>query len=286
MAPTMADTPSKAARATSRIAVGPQYDTTHVYVQPGMVPAFTAAWKATFGGTSSAVSVTDVTPTPSRTKSELVFSPVGTLSVFDFQTPIPYPFGTERTGWLITNMDSGIQQARASGANVIVAPFPDPVGRDAVIQFPGGINAQLYWHTTPPAYKPLQTVPENRVYLPPDAVSAFLRSYLKFTSGVVESDVPKANASEIGLPSETFRRIRLISPFGRTVVSVTNGHLPYPYGHETTGYKVANLATTLSKAKAAGATVLSGPHLSGGRHSAIVKFPGGYVAEIHDNSSG
>ncbi|MGW5465364.1 hypothetical protein [Streptomyces sp. NPDC003996] len=124
------------------------------------------------------------------------------------------------------------------------------------------------------------------MYLPPDAVSAFLRSCLKFTSGVVESDVPKANASEIGLPSQTFRRIRLTSPFGRTVISVTHGHLPYPYGHETTGYKVANLATTLSKAKAADATVLSGPHLSGGRHSAIVTFPGGYVAEIHDSNSG
>jgi hypothetical protein len=146
-----------------------------------MVPAFTAAWKATFGGTSSAMSVTDVTPTPSRTRSELVFSPAGTLSVFDFQTPIPYPFGTERTGWLMTNMDSGIQQARASKASVIVAPFPDPVGRDAVIQFPGGVNTQLHWHTTPPAYKPLQTVPENRVYLPPDAVSAFLRSYVNLT---------------------------------------------------------------------------------------------------------
>ncbi|MGW5434531.1 hypothetical protein ACWET9_46720 [Streptomyces sp. NPDC004059] len=67
---------------------------------------------------------------------------------------------------------------------------------------------------------------------------------------------------------------------------MTHGHLPYPYGHETTGYKVANLATTLSKAKAADATVLSGPHLSGGRHSAIVTFPGGYVAEIHDSNSG
>ncbi|MER6567543.1 hypothetical protein ABT288_15460 [Streptomyces sp. NPDC001093] len=73
----------------------------------------------------------------------------------------------------MTNMDSGIEQPRASGANVIVSPFPAPVGRDAVIPFPGGVNTQLYWHTTPPAYKPLQTVPENRVYLPPDAVSAF-----------------------------------------------------------------------------------------------------------------
>ncbi|MFE7466058.1 glyoxalase [Streptomyces sp. NPDC057499] len=246
------------------------------------MPAFAAAWKATFGGTSNSVVVADVTPTPSRTKSQLIFSPVGNLSVFDFQTPIPFPFGTERTGWLVTSIPAGIQQAQASGAKVVVSPFSDPVGKDAVIQFPGGINAQLYWHTTAPAYKPLRTIPENRVYLSADAVSAFLSSYLKFTSGSVESDDLRANASEIGLPGQTFRRIRITSPFGRTAISVTNGHLPFPYGHEVTGYRVANLATTLGKAKAAGATVLSGPHLSGGRHSAVVKFPGGYVAELHD----
>ncbi|MFE7314047.1 glyoxalase [Streptomyces sp. NPDC057555] len=286
MASTVAGTPSRAVRTGSRIAVGTQYNTTHVYVRPGTMPAFAAAWKATFGGTTSTASVADVTPTPSRTKSQLIFSPVGTLSVFDFQTPIPFPFGTERTGWLMTSMPAGIQQARASGAKVIVSPFPDPVGQDAVIQFPGGVNTQLYWHTTAPAYAPLQTIPENRVYLSADAVSAFLSSYLRFTSGSVESDVLKANASEIGLPGQTFRRIRITSPFGRTVISVTNGHLPYPYGHEVTGYRVANLATTLGKAKAAGATVLSGRPLSGGRHSAVVRFPGGYIAEIHDVITG
>ncbi|MFE7662415.1 glyoxalase [Streptomyces celluloflavus] len=282
MASTVADTPSAAVQVGSRVAVGTQYDTTHVYTRPGTMPAFAAAWKATFGGTSSPVEVADVTPTPSRTKSQLIFSPVGTLSVFDFQTPIPFPFGTERTGWLVTSMPAGIQRAQASGAKVVVSPFSDPVGQDAVIQFPGGVSTQLYWHTTAPAYKPLQTIPENRVYLSADAVSAFLSSYLGFTGGSVESDVLKANASEIGLPGQTFRRIRITSPFGRTVVSVTNGHLPFPYGHEVTGYRVANLATTLGKAKAAGAAVLSGPHFSGGRHSAVVKFPGGYIAEIHD----
>jgi len=284
MVPTVADAPSTAVQAGSRIAVGTQYNTTHVYVQSGTMPAFAAAWKATFGGTSTTAAVTDVTPTPSQTKSQLLFSPVGTLSVFDFQTPIPYPFGAERTGWLMTSMPAGIQQAQASGAKVIVSPFPDPVGQDAVIQFPGGVNTQLYWHTTAPVYKPLQTTPENRVYLPPDAVSAFLGSYLKFTSGRIESDVARANASEIGLSGQTFRRIRVTSPFGRTVISVTNGHLPYPYGREVTGYRVANLAATLSKAEAAGATVLSGPHRSGGRDSAVVRFPGGYIAEIHDVS--
>jgi hypothetical protein len=32
----------------------------------------------------------------------------------------------------------------------IRAPFDDPIGRDAVIQWSGGANMQLYWHTTPP----------------------------------------------------------------------------------------------------------------------------------------
>lgn len=265
-----------------QIAVGPQYDTTHVYVEPGTTAAFTASWKATFGGTNTPVTVTDVTPTPSRTSSELVFSPVGTLSVFDFRTPVPYPFGAERTGWLLKDFDAGIRRARTSGAHLLVAPFSDPVGRDAVIQFPGGINTQLYWHTTAPSYKPLATVPENRVYLPADAVAAFLRSYLGFTGGSVVSDDSRADAAAIGLPGRTYRRISLSSPFGRTLVIVTDGHLPYPFGREVTGYQVAHLAVTLAKARSAGATVLWGPRRAGGRDSAVVKFPGGYIAEIHD----
>src|SRR2546430_11947377 len=51
------------------------------------------------------------------------------------------------------------------GADVIVAPFNDPIGRDAIVQWPGGVNMQLYWHTTAPNYAKLQTVPENRVYV-------------------------------------------------------------------------------------------------------------------------
>jgi predicted enzyme related to lactoylglutathione lyase len=65
------------------------------------------------------------------------------------------------------------------------------------------------------------------------------------------------------------------------VVLVTNGHLPFPYGRETTGYEVADLASTLGKAKDAGATVLVEPYTSDGRSAAFVMFPGGYVAEIH-----
>ena len=64
-------------------------------------------------------------------------------------------------------------------------------------------------------------------------------------------------------------------------VLVTDGHLPYPYGRETTGYEVANLAETLAKAQAAGVTVLVQPYVADRRNAAVVEFPGGYIAEIH-----
>jgi hypothetical protein len=217
-----------------------------------------------------------------KSYSELIHSPVGTLSVFDFTTPIPSPFGTERTGWLTTDLTAGVQQARKAGADVVVAPFDDPIGKDAVVQFPGGVNTQLYWHTTPPDYAPLATVPENRVYVSPDAAGGFLRSYLAFTRGWVTADDARADGAQIGLPDTTYHRIALGSPFGKTVVIVSDGHQPYPFGREVTGYQVTDLGTTLAKARAAGATVLFGPVTSGGRDSAEVRFPGGYVAEVHD----
>jgi hypothetical protein len=64
-------------------------------------------------------------------------------------------------------------------------------------------------------------------------------------------------------------------------VLVTDGHLPYPYGREMTGYEVANLSDTLSKAKAAGVSVMVSPYKSDNRNAAMVQFPGGYIAEIH-----
>jgi hypothetical protein len=181
----------------------------------------------------------------------------------------------------VSDLDKGVRQARKSGVHVVVAPFDDPIGRDAVVQFPGGVNAQLYWHTKAPSYAPLETVPDNRVYLTADSVDEFLRSYLRFTGGRIVSDQRAADAGDIGLPGQTYRRIALRSPFGNTVVSVTDGHLPYPFGRETTGYAVRDLTTTLHKAEAAGAKVLWGPYTAEGRSTAMVRFPGGYVAELH-----
>lgn len=272
---------AQSAAKSPSVAVGPQYDTTHVYLAPEDFDRFVASWTATFGGTTSKQGVLTVTPTPSSTISQLILTPVGTISVFGFTTPIPFPFGAERTGYLVTNMDAAIKAARAAGADVLVDPFPDPIGRDAVIQWPGGVNMQLYWHTTPPKYTPLMAVPEDRVYVSADAVSPFLRGFLAFSHGKVVSDDAKAPGVEIGVPDKTYRRIRVESGFGKLTVLVTDGRLPYPYGREMTGYQVTDLDATLAKATGAGATVLVAPYVAGDRKAAIVQFPGGYVAEIH-----
>jgi predicted enzyme related to lactoylglutathione lyase len=261
--------------------VGAQYDTTHVYVAPDDVDKFVASFLATFGGKSTKQVVATVTPTPSSTTSQLLQTPVGTVSLFGFKTPIPYPFGAERTGYLVSDIDAAVRAAQAAGADVLVSTFPDPIGRDVVIQWPGGINMQLYWHTIKPNYAAFETVPENRVYVSPERADAFTRSFLRFSHGKVVSDDARAPGIEIGRVEDSFRRIRIESVFGKMTVLVTDGHVPYPYGRELTGYEVKDLNDTLAKAKASGATVLVEPFAADRRQSAMVQFPGGYVAEIH-----
>ena len=189
-------------QANPQVGVGAQYDTTHVYVAPEDVDKFVSSFLATFGGKSTKQVVATVTPTPSSTTSQLLQTPVGTVSVFGFKTPVPYPFGAERTGYLVTDMDEAIKTAKASGADVLVTIFPDPIGLDAVIQWQGGVNMQLYWHTTKPSYAAFETIPENRVYVSPDRADAFTRGFLRFSHGKVVSDDPKAPGVEIGRPED------------------------------------------------------------------------------------
>src|ERR1700748_744546 len=118
------------------VAVGPQYDTTHVYVAPEDFDRFVATLLATFGGTATKQGVFTGNPTQSSTMSQLVLPPVGSVSVFGFKTPIPYPFGLERTGYLVTDLDEAVRAARMAGADVLVSTFNDPIGRDALIQWP------------------------------------------------------------------------------------------------------------------------------------------------------
>ena len=263
------------------VAVGAQYDSTHVYVAPSDMDAFVTSFAATFAGNPSKKLVTNVLPVPSSTEFQYLWTPVGTLSVFGFETPIPYPFGQERTGYLVTDMQKAIAAARAAGAEVMVEPFKDPIGMDAVIQWPGGVKMQLYWHFTAPNYPALKAIPDNRVYVSRDVADKFVEDFLRFSKGKVTADEAQADGGEIGRAGETYRRIRINSLFGNMQVLVTDGHLPYPFGHEISGYAVEDLNATMAKAKTSGAKVLFGPYAGKDRNTAMLEFPGGYIAEIH-----
>jgi len=267
------------------VAVGPQYDTTHVYVATADMDALVSSFVATFGGAASKRGVTNIAPVPSSTAFQAVVTPAGLLSVFAFQTPIPYPFGEERTGYLVTDMDQAIKAARSAGAEVMVAPYKDPIGIDAIIQWPGGVKMQLYWHFKASINPPLETIPENRVYVSPDRAGSFVHGFVAFSGGKILSDEKLADAAEIGRAGEAYRRIRIASLFGNMLVLVTDGHLPYPFGRETTGYEVHDLNATLKKATTAGVKIISPPHASAGRISAMIEFPGGYIAEVHTLTS-
>jgi hypothetical protein len=270
---------------TPSVAVGPQYDATHVYVALADLDTFTSSLAATFGGTKSQPATFSVTPTPSETTHEFVFTPAGMHSVFGYKTPIPYPYGSERTGYLVSDFDAAVRSAKAHDADIIVAPYKDQIGRDVIISWPGGVHMQLYWHTTPPHYPKIQSVPENRLYVSPDRAEAFIRDFVAFSHGRTVADDRKAPGVEIGRPRDSYRRVRIDSLFGKATVLVTDGHLPYPYGRELTGYDVENLSNTLTKARAAGATILVQPYTADGRQAAMVQFPGGYIAEIHSPTS-
>ncbi|HWY15231.1 MAG TPA: hypothetical protein VNX86_08880 [Rhizomicrobium sp.] len=276
-----APSPGAAAEIVPSVSVGPQYDSTHVYVTPGDLDAFTKSFIGTFGGRSSKPITTNVLPVPSSTTFRYVMTPVGTLSVFAFRSPIPFPFGSERTGYLVTDMKVAISAARASGAEIVVEPFRDALGLDAVVQWPGGFKTQLYWHSIAPHYAPLASVPENRVYVSRDRADEFVRDFLRFSHGRVVSDDRHADAGEIGRPGEAYRRIGIESGFGKMQVLVTDGHLPFPFGREVMGYQVSNFAATLAKAVTAGATTLSKAYKTRGRIAVVLRFPGGYIAELH-----
>jgi hypothetical protein len=119
------------------------------------------------------------------------------------------------------------------------------------------------------------------VYASLEGADRFIRSFLAFSHGKVVSDDERAPGVEIGRPKDTYRRVRIESAFGRMAVLVTDGRLPYPYGRETTGYEVANLADTLRKATNAGVRVLVAPYQADWRRATMVQFPGGFIAEIH-----
>ncbi len=135
------------APATPDVTVGSQYSTTHVYVPPADFDRFVTSFVATFGAKAAKQAVVTVTPTPSRTVFEPVQTPVGNLSVFGFETPAPYPLGSERTGYLVTDIDTAVQAARDNGAAVIVSDRPR---RDYTMARRGEHAALLAYQTAQP----------------------------------------------------------------------------------------------------------------------------------------
>jgi len=45
---------------------------------------------------------------------------------------------------VVADLDTALSAVRATGGDVLVAPFSGSIGRDAIIQWPGGVNMQLY----------------------------------------------------------------------------------------------------------------------------------------------
>jgi hypothetical protein len=153
----------------STFAVASQYSTTHVYVAPESFDAFVTSVLAVFRGQTSPRSIVTVTPTSSKAISQLVLTPVGTFSVLGFQTPTPYPFGIERTGRLVTDLDGAVGFAAAQGVDVVVAPFDDPIARDAIIASTCPQNAPTHLSKASLAFPAAQssttiaTRPESRL---------------------------------------------------------------------------------------------------------------------------
>lgn len=184
--------------AKSAVAVGRQYATAHVYVASQDLDRFVQSFLATFYGSKSQPALLKITPTPSKTSREAVTTSVGVLSAFAFKTPIPYPFGSERTGYLVTDMDAAVKSAIAHGADLQVAAFPDVIGSDALIEWPGGVRTQLFWHTTLPKVLPLKSIPESLAYFSPVRGDVLIRDFLAFAQGNVISDEADAPGFAIG----------------------------------------------------------------------------------------
>ena len=142
--------PGRADDATATVAVAPQYGSTHVYVAPEEVDRFAGELPRDFWRSKhqagdchgDADAKQRHIPASSRLRSERCRSSAS-------RTPIPYPFGSERTGYLVTESIPRSKRL-APWRRRIGRTFRDPIGRDAVIQWPGGVNMQIYWHSPNP----------------------------------------------------------------------------------------------------------------------------------------
>jgi hypothetical protein len=268
------------------IPVGPQYQLSRVYVSPSDLERFVLSLIATFGGTKTPRRYVQITPTPSETISQLVQTPVGTFLALGFRTPIPYPFGVERYGYMVNDLEAAVTSAKNHGADIVVPTFPDAFGNDAIVEWPGGLHVQLYTPRQKPHYPAFERIPEEHVYISAERAETFVTAFKEFAEANVVSDDRAAPGVDIGRPNDSYRRIRLESEFGKLTLFVTDGQLPYPYGREDAGYEVTDIAETIGKAEAAGVRILVKPYIASRRVVAILQFPGGYIAEVHAATPG
>lgn len=264
---------------------GPDYDSTHIYTTMADVDPLTEQLVAVFGGEVKTYGELNICPQPSLAVVSVILSPYGLLSTFAFSTPVPYPFGQDKHGYRINDRAEMVARADAAGLDLAVAPFDDLGGLQVILRLPGGSALQLYEPPAEMGFPVVQHVPEARLYLGPRTIDPFLEAFATVTLGSVVRDDREADASEVGHEG-TFRRVEFESGYGRLLVLQTNGHQPYPYGWDFTGFAVDDLARKLDAATIAGAQVLIEPHEANGRTSAMVQFRGGFVAELHEERPG
>jgi len=85
----------------------------------------------------------------------------GTVSVFGSKTPVPYPFGLERTGYLVNDVAEANPRSQGSGLRIgLSRSLQYTMAGDAIIQWPGGVNTQLYGTQPRQLMRRCQNIPE------------------------------------------------------------------------------------------------------------------------------
>jgi hypothetical protein len=150
---------------------------------PEDLDRFVASFVGTFGGTASKGRYHYSHSDAERNRAAVHSLARRNLVRIRLQDPDSLSLRSRKDRISRGDLDAALRAAQTDGADIIVAPFPDPIGRDVVIQWPGGVNMQLYIHTTPPSYEKLQTIPENRVYLSSGKADEFVKDFLRFSRG-------------------------------------------------------------------------------------------------------
>ena len=271
----------KPADATLSLAVGAQYDTAHVYVAPADLDRFSDSLIATFGGTKSQKAELTITPTPSKTNWQAVLHSGWHVLCVRFHDADPISV-RPRTNRLPRDRHG----------------CSDPIGESQRSRRCRGTVQRSHWARCH------RSVAGRHIYA---ALLAYDRAELREArQGPRKQGVRVTGSRRCVCPrfrGVLAREDRLRRPERtRRRGGPTKGYLPpradqlhiredrraryrwtapYPYGREISGYEVANLADTVSKAKATGATVLVDPYTADRRQAAIISFPGGYIAEIY-----